>query len=191
MLALALATGPAAAQPPEPAPPPQAQPMAWGFTTDLLPPVVSAIAGDFGGSLQTWLGIGHARVRLVAARVSFPPALSGGDGFRARKLGVVAGLIDYVFGPRWSGFWVGGGVESWANRIEHRDAPGERASWQSAVATAGGGYIWPVLGNFYLEPWGAAHLLLDNPAVSLAGHTYHPFPVTAELSLKLGWFVDL
>jgi hypothetical protein len=56
------------------------------------------------------------------------------------------------------------------------------------VGTVGAGYVWKVWGNFYLNPWAAAHLLLSRPEVTLYGATWTPAPLTAEVSLKIGWF---
>ncbi len=57
--------------------------------------------------------------------------------------------------------------------------------------TGGGGYIWRVAGDFFVDPWAAFHVVLNPQTVSLGGYDYKPFPLQGELSLKVGWFLPL
>lgn len=164
--------------------------LALGFTLDLLPTVLSATAGEFGMSGQIWMGIDHLRLRLVGAKISQPDWLAAKNGFRNRDTVVGALIFDYVFGDHFDKWWVGTGFEFWQNSIEHKNADG-RAYWTNLVWTLGAGYIWRVVGNFYIEPWAAVHVVMNDPDVSLADKSYNPFPVMGEVSLKIGWFFDL
>jgi hypothetical protein len=169
----------------------EANQLALGLTVDLLPIALSATAGEFGMSSQVWLGVDHLRFRLVGARLSQPNWLAAKDGFRNQRTTVGALIFDYVFGDHFDKWWVGTGIEVWRSSIGHEDAEQQRASWTNAVGTVGAGYIWPVFGNFYIEPWGAAHVVLNDPPIRLKGKTYEPLPVMGEVSLKVGWFLDL
>lgn len=168
-----------------------ARKMALGLTVDALPIILSATRGEVGMSGQAWMAVEHVRFRLVGAKLSQPNWLAAKDGFRDQDTTVAAVICDYVFGDHFDEFWVGTGFELWSNSIGHGAAPGERASWTNVVWTAGGGYIWRVIGNFYLEPWVAVHVTANEPKISLAGQTHHPVPVAAEASLKMGWFLEL
>jgi|GEM_PF-862393 len=165
--------------------------LALGFTLDLLPTVLSAVAGEFGMSGQTWVGIEHVRLRLVGGQMYMPQFLIGGDGFRDQKNTVGAFIVDYVFGRHFDGWWVGTGFELWMNEIGNKYAPGQKARWNNMVWTAGGGYIWRAVDNFYIEPWAALHVPMNNQNIDMAGHKFKPMPVSGEVSLKIGYFFDL
>ena len=165
--------------------------LALGFAIDLLPTVLSATAGQFGMSGQIWVGIDHVRLRLVGAQIADPNWLAADQGFRDRESTVLAFLVDYVFGPHFDRWWVGTGFELWENSIVNVNAPGEQANWSNVVWTLGGGYIFRFRRNFYVEPWAAGHVVMNDPDVTLGGQTYHSTRVLAEVSLKLGWFLDL
>lgn len=174
---------------------PPRRPRAVGITIDVLPIALSASAGDVGASGQLWFGIDHLRFRVVGARISFPNWLSAKDGFEDQRTLVGAALVDYVFGNHFDKWWIGTGVEGWHNTIGHQSIPGampgERASWNTLIWTAGGGYIFPIVGNFYLEPWGAGHVALTSERPTIGSRTFQPQRVTGEVSLKAGYFFDL
>jgi hypothetical protein len=126
-------------------------PLALGFNIDLLPTALSAANGKLGYAPQVWFGIGHARVRFVGAHLEPPKALAfAPNGFRHPTITVFASIIDYTFGPHFDGWWIGSGFEVWQSSIEHDAAPGT-ARWNSTVFTVGGGHIWQVGENFYLD----------------------------------------
>src|SRR6476620_8963331 len=167
---------PEATIPPEGAP---ARPRrAIGFTIDLLPILLSASVGELGLSGQIWLGFDHIRVRLVGAHMALPDWVGAKDGFQDQKLSSAAAIVDYVFGDHFDHWWGGGGFEYWHSSIGHEDVPGRRVSWDSVVATVGGGYIWRALANddvsFYVEPWAAGHLRVTPASPDLDGYTYTP-----------------
>lgn len=165
--------------------------MAIGLQLDLFPTVISAINGSLGYAPQVWLGVGHARLRLIGAHLEPPDALAfADDGFENPTTTSFAVTIDYTFGDHFDGFWLGGGFELWQRTIEHRDVP-VTAAWTSTVATFGGGYIWRFAGNFFLDPWAALHATLNPESVFVGTYEYDPAPVVASASVKVGWFADL
>jgi len=168
-----------------------ATPMTLGFTTDLLPIVVSATEDEFGKSGQVWLGVESLRLRLVGADIFMPDGISANNGFTNRRITTYAFIVDKCFGEHYDGWWVGSGFELWMNEMEHEDAPGENVEWNNVAWTLGGGYTWRFWNDFFLEPWGAVHVMLSDPDVELAGRTLDTNPVSAEVSLKVGWSMDL
>ena len=165
--------------------------MAVGFAIDLLATALSAANGKLGYAPQVWLGIGHARIRFVGAHLQPPDAIAfAPDGFRRPTTTVLATIIDYTFGPRFDGWWIGSGVEAWQSSIQHEAAPGT-ARWNSTVFTLGGGHIWRVAGDFFLDAWVGAHAVLNPQTVTLGRFDYKPFPLQGEGSLKVGWFLPI
>ena len=55
------------------------------------------------------------------------------------------------------------------------------------MATLGAGYVWKFWRGVYLNPWGAGHLLLSKPEVTLHGATWKPQALTGEVSVKIGY----
>ena len=165
--------------------------MALGFNLDLLPTVLSGMHGKLGYAPQVWLGIGHARIRFVGAHLEPPDAFAfAPSGFHNPTTTAFASIIDYTFGPRFDGAWIGSGFEIWQSSIEHDDVAGA-ARWTSTVFTLGGGYIWRVAGTFFLDLWAGSHAVLNPQTISLGGSDYRPFPLQGEVSLKVGWFLPL
>jgi len=162
--------------------------VALGLEVDLLPAVLSAIDGQFGAGGNLWVGYDRLRLRAVGTQVYFPSGFLTPTGFQDRELTVAAGIVDYFFAPGFHGPWLGAGFEYWWNTIGSPSGPAT-ASWNSWVFTLGGGYVWKVWGNLYLNPWAAGHLLLSRPEVTLYGATWTPARLSAEVSLKIGWFL--
>jgi len=160
--------------------------VASGLELDLLPVVLSAVDGEPGIGGSVWIGTDRMRLRAVGAAISFPPGTFTPSGFENRKLAVAAGIVDYFFRPRFAGPWIGAGFEYWWNRIGSPSGP-DTADWSSWVFTVGGGYVWKIWGELYLNPWVGGHLLLSRPAVTLYGATWPPSLFSAEVSLKIGW----
>jgi len=184
------AVAPAAGAEPAPADPaPRA--MAIGFDLDLLPTVLSAANGELGYAPQVWLGIDRVRIRLVGAHLEPPDAIAfAPDGFRDPTTTAFAAIFDYTSGPRFDRWWLGSGFELWLQTIGH-DGVADDASWTSVVFTVGGGYIWRFSGDFFLDPWAGAHAVLNPQTITLGGDDYDPFPLQAEVSLKVGWFTPI
>ena len=167
------------------------RPMALGFNVDLLPTVLSAANGKLGYAPQVWLGIGHARLRFVGSHLEPPDAFAfAPHGFNNPTITAFASIIDYTFGPRWDGWWLGSGFEIWQNSIQHRDAPGT-ARWSSTVFTVGGGYIWRFAGDWFIDPWLGGHVVLNPETISLGSFEYKPSVLQGEVSLKVGWFLPI
>jgi len=181
-LLLATAAAPPVRAADDAAPAPE---IAAGAEIDLLPIALSAIDGHLGGGANVWVGRGHLRLRAVGTYVAFPPGLTP-SGFQDRELAVAAGIVDVFLRPGFEGPWLGAGLERWWNRVASPAGPGT-ASWSSGVATLGGGYVWRVWRGLYLNPWGAGHLLLSEPEVTLHGATWKPAKLAGEVSLKIGW----
>ncbi len=175
----------------EPRPPPPAIPMALGFNLDLLPTVLSAANGRFGAAPQVWLGLGHARVRFVGSHLEPPDAFAfAPSGFHHPTTTAFAAILDYTFGSRFDGAWIGSGFEVWEQTITHDGVSGT-ASWTSTVFTLGAGYIWRFAGDFFVDPWVGGHVVLNPQTVSLGAFSFQPFPLVGEASVKVGWFVNL
>ena len=165
--------------------------MALGFNLDLLPTALSAANGRLGYAPQIWLGIGHARIRFVGSHLEPPTAFAfAPTGFQNPTTTAFASIIDYAFGPRFDRWWIGSGFEIWESSIEHDGVQGA-ARWTSTVLTVGGGYIWRFAGDFFLDPWAGAHVVLNSQTVSLGAFDYKPFPLLGEVSLKVGWFSSI
>ena len=132
------------------------------------------------------------RASASSARIFSRPTHSAfaPSGFRRATTTAFASIIDYTSGPRFDEWWIGAGVEIWQNTIQHEIASGT-ARWISTVFTLGGGYIWRFAGDFFLDVWAAAHAVLNPQSVSLGEFSYDPFPLQAEASVKLGWFVEI
>ncbi|HYV66208.1 MAG TPA: hypothetical protein VE964_08185 [Myxococcales bacterium] len=162
-------------------------PTRWrvGAELDLLPLALSLAAGEPGGAVNVWVGIDRVRLRAVATWIAFPQGFAP-DGFSDRRLAVGAGIVDFFFRPDLTGVWIGTGLEYWWNRVGSPAGPGT-ASWTSGVYTLGGGYVWKVWKELYLNPWAAGHVLLSTPEVTLNGATWTPGRITGEVSLKVGW----
>jgi hypothetical protein len=165
-------------------------PTAVGLTIDVLPTIMSATEKKPGYAFQTWFGSGHMRLRAVGAHMYYNDKLIGNNAFKDQSLNVGALIVDYVFGNHFDGAWVGGGYELWNNGIKNKKT-GQTHHWNNNVMTIGGGYIVPVKGNFYIEPWGAAHLILNNKTIHSGDSSFTPKRFSAEVSLKTGYFFDL
>lgn len=159
---------------------------AAGAELDLLPPVISAVAGGVGLSGQLWAGQDRWRVRLVGARILFPDALGPPEPFRGQRLAVGALIVDRFFFDGFRGPWVGAGVEYWWSSVGH-EVTGSRTEWATPVLTAGAGFVWRFWRDFYLNPWGAVHWSTRGSSVSIAGDDWTPRRLSAEVSLKVGW----
>jgi hypothetical protein len=162
---------------------------ALGVELDLLPPVMSAVAGGVGLSGQLWAGQDRWRARLVGARILFPDALGPPSPFEAQRLAVAAVIVDRFFGHGFQGPWVGAGAEYWWSSVGH-EGTGSRSAWSTPVLTAGAGYVWRLWRGLYLNPWGAVHASTRDVTVTLAGDEWRPRRVSGEVSLKVGWSIE-
>ena len=162
---------------------------AAGLEVDLLPTISSAAAGEAGGALQVWVGASGHRLRLVGAHLHYPDAFVS-KPFAGRSATVVAALYDRFFRADYTGPWLAAGAEYWWSRIGLASAGG-RGSWGTPVATIGVGWVFPIWRGLYLNPWAAAHAPLDTARVAVGVERYRPRPLEAEVSLKVGWGVQV
>jgi hypothetical protein len=158
---------------------------AVGLELDLLPTALSAAAGEAGGAFQLWAGCGRDRLRLVTALIHFPNGLTDAP-FRDRELTVAALIWDRFFRDGFRGPWIGGGLELWWTGVGTELGPGRRER-ANPVATAGGGWVFPVWRGLYVNPWAAGHLVLGGRSIELPGANYRMRAVEGEVSLKVGW----
>lgn len=157
-----------------------------GVAIDLLPPVMSATTGHFGYSGQIWYGYNKFRVRGVIAGFQMPDKLMGNNDFKDLKTTATALIFDCFKNYNFKGWWIGAGFEMWNNTITSK-MDNNNYRFNNFVATAGGGYIFKVYKNFYFEPWGAVHYILNNDVVSVGVTEYKTKKFQGEVSLKMGW----
>jgi len=151
----------------------------------VLTQVSSALRGKSG---QVLVSRGSGSWRRASRS---PNWLAGSHGFEQERTRVGAVLFDYVLGGHFDRWWVGSGFEYWHSSIGYRSVAGARASSKTPVRTLGGGYIAPLAGTFYVEPWLAGHLALTQASPSIGGQLYRPQRLNGEVSLKLGFLFDL
>jgi hypothetical protein len=157
-----------------------------GIAIDLLPPIMSATTGHFGYSAQVWYGYKKFRVRGVIAGFQMPDKLMGNDDFKDLKTTALALIFDCFRKYNFKGWWFGAGAEMWNNTITSK-MDNNDYHFTNYVATAGCGYIIKVYKNFYIEPWGAVHYVLNNETVAVEGTEYQTKKFQWEVSLKIGW----
>ena len=157
-----------------------------GIAIDLLPPVMSAATGHFGYSAQLWYGYKKIRVRGVIAGFQMPDKLMGNDNFKDLKTTAIALIFDCFRKYNFRGWWFGAGAEMWNNAITSK-MDKNNYNFTNYVATAGSGYIFKIYKNFYVEPWGAVHYILNNETVEVEGTAYQTKKFQWEVSLKIGW----
>ena len=156
------------------------RPVTIGAELDILP---FATGGWYG---SVWAGGRGTRLRAVASRVNVP-AFAIPEGFQNHTITSVAALCDMFPGGTFEGWWVGGGLEYWSGSIAE-SVSGLEGQYHSYLVTLGTGYVWKVVGNFYLNPWGALHVIVaGSKEVSVGSATFSPKTLTGEISLKLGW----
>lgn len=157
-----------------------------GVAIDLLPPIMSAATGNFGYSAQLWYGYKKCRVRGVIAGFTMPDKLMGNDDFTNLETTATALIFDYFLKNNFKGWWFGTGFEMWNNTITSK-MNNQDYTFKDYVATAGSGYIFKVYKNFYVEPWGAAHYVLNDENITVGETHYKTKRFQGEVSLKVGW----
>lgn len=157
-----------------------------GAAIDLLPPIMSATTGNFGYSAQLWYGYQKFRVRGVIAGFTMPDKLMGNDDFTNLETTATALIIDYFLKNDFRGWWFGAGIEMWDNTITSK-IDNNNYCYNDYVATAGSGYIFKIYKNFYVEPWGAVHYVVNNEKVTVGATEHQTKKFQGEVSLKLGW----
>lgn len=155
----------------------------YGIEIDALPYVTG------GSYISSWVGLKNYRLRLVLSDVNVPEFVYS-DDFKDWNSKAVALICDYFWNPQnnpFSGPWVGFGLEHWDNEIVEKSS-GTKASFEQEVFTVGGGYVYYLSKNCFINPWVAAHLRLNGDSEILVGSkTFENKPLQFEASLKLGW----
>lgn len=157
-----------------------------GISIDLLPPIMSLVAGEVGYSAQIWYGYNKFRVRGVLANFYLPDKIMGNKNFSRLKTDAKAVIFDYFLKKDFKGWWIGSGFELWNNQIESKSSL-DRFKFKDYVVTLGGGYIFKVYKNFYIEPWGAIHYVVNNEKIISGETQYNTKRFQGEISLKIGW----
>jgi len=157
-----------------------------GISMDLLPIIMSVSTGNLGYSGQLWYGYNKFRIRGVIAGFQMPDKLMGNNDFKDLKTTATALIFDCFKNYNFKGWWLGAGVEIWNNTITSI-IDNNNYNFNNYVATAGSGYIFKIYKNFYVEPWGAVHYILNNEKVSVGTTEYNTKKFQGEVSLKVGW----
>ncbi|HEX3074526.1 MAG TPA: hypothetical protein VHP30_13025 [Ignavibacteriales bacterium] len=153
---------------------------AVGFELDAFPFINSGYYGS------AWLGIDHLRLRGVIAKTTVPSFVVE-DGFSDLKTTAYAFIADYFFKENYEGWWIGAGAEYWDNSIKNSDNKAS-AGFSNVQFTLGGGYVWKIWRNLYINPWGALHLRAAGDAeMNVGGKNYENALLLPEASVKIGW----
>jgi hypothetical protein len=161
---------------------------ALGAAVDLFPAMISLSAGKPGFGLQAWAGAGHMKYRLVTASLVIPEWYTDRN-FSNYRVNVAALIADYVFGPNFSGPWIGAGFELWSNSITH-ESTDRRKKWNNEFFTLGGGYIWRVHDNLCANPWAGFHCRLNDTEVEVAGDRMKRDRISASVSVKIEYYMS-
>lgn len=155
----------------------------FGVELDALP----YITGGYYGSV--WYGQNQWRVRGIISKINLPDFITE-DGFEDATTTAYTVIIDRFIGARANrqeGLWVGAGFEFWRNSI-NREGYSQSEDYDSYIATVGAGYVIPISGRLYINPWLAGHYrFAGDDEVPVSGATYKPKTFLPELSVKLGW----
>ncbi len=157
----------------------------WRFGTelDVLPFATKGYYGSFFAARDAW------RIRGVAARSSVPGFMVK-EGFNDKRTDAYAFLVDRFLGRKrvlQQGWWLGGGVEVWKNRIR-AEGYSEYTHYNNLMLTAGGGYVWRISRHFYINPWAGAHFAVAGEmAPVVSGQTYKQGRFVPEASVKVGF----
>ena len=157
----------------------------WTFGTelDVFPYATGGWYASLFGAYE------NIRLRSVVAQSNLPGFVRD-EGINEQRVQAYAGIIDFVFGrdnrgPTFDQWWLGFGYERWETTYVSADG---MADVSTNVLTVGGGYIWKFWKGFYLNPWVAAHVSIDNTEpIQVGSITTTPPGVLPEASLKIGW----
>jgi hypothetical protein len=151
----------------------------WGAEVDLLPVATGGWYASLVAGRDAW------RLRLVAAEVKVPDrfAPSGWEKARTRAQAL---LVDRFFREDFTGPWIGGGVERWDEDLTCTDGGG-RVRLKSLQATFGAGWVVPLGGRFYVNPWAALHQrVAGDRTAPLSQGECRPRALQGEASIKIG-----
>ena len=156
----------------------------WKLFTELdgLPYITGGYYGSVGLAKQ------HIRLRVVHAMMNIP-SFSTPKGFDNYENRTWTLLADYC--PSENGYtkgvWIGSGMEYWQNKLRNKEDHTTK-EFNLAIYTLGGGYIIPISGHLFINPWVASHVPLTSKREYIIGNKTAKLPaIYAEGSLKLGW----
>lgn len=160
--------------------------LAMTASTDVLPVVISAAAGEVGGTLAVGLASTHLQVRALAFRVAVPEFAHGAPAFdRVTSTGGGV-IVDYFFREDLRGLWIGAGLEVASAAARHR-ATQDTQRFVVVAPTASVGWQFRIGRGFFIGPH-AGFLYALNPAKATVGSdTLEQAAITPEVSIKLGW----
>ncbi len=157
----------------------------FGLSTDILPYISAAAAGNEGFSIQGWVSSGSYKYRVVAAKTEIPEIFLY-EGTDSHELTVIAFITDYYFKEMNRGPWIGGGIELWKNRAGD-EVTGEDVSWDSIIITLGGGYTFMLGKHLYLNPFAAMHFNPAPESVKTEKTSFREKYFLNSASVKIGW----
>ena len=155
-----------------------------GFEIDALPYITG------GYYFSAWGGYEKFRLRGVITNINSPDFIIP-DGFEDLETDVVTVIVDYfplAQKNEYEKWWVGVGLEYWKNSVVN-SLDKSSAKYDNMIATLGGGYVWKIWGNLYLNPWAAVHLpITGTSSIKIGNSDYKLEKFLYEASLKLGWY---
>lgn len=153
-----------------------------GVEVDLLP---FATGGNYIGAFVSENGF---KYRFIRAESSMPDFMLE-DGIDSVDLEVYAFIVDYYFDKtNYAGPWIGVGLEYWKNSIDEKNGV-ENVSLKQNIFTIGGGYLFKISQNLYINPWAAIHVDIDSNDYKMIGNTkYEIKDVVPEFSVKLTYY---
>jgi len=150
-----------------------------GAELDALPYITG------GYYFSGWAAKNNFKLRAIVASVNVP-SFAVKSGFKDHQIKAYAVVVDYFQNPGLTGFWYGGGLERWKNKIKSSDE-NVSTEFTNTVITAGAGYVWPFYRHLYLNPWVAIHGIVDGDEhIQVGSNSYKPDAITGEVSLKIG-----
>lgn len=155
-----------------------------GFEIDALPYLTG------GHYFSVWTGMDNLRLRAVYTNFNAPSFIIP-EGFEDQETNAYTLLVDYFPLAEKGTFeklWIGVGLEYWKNSVKN-SASKIKGNYDNLIFTFGGGYVWKIWGNFYLNPWAACHIALNGTEEkTIGGAAFEPKAFLYEASLKLGWY---
>ena len=155
-----------------------------GLEIDALPYITG------GQYFSAWGGYNNFRLRGVFTHFESPSFIIP-DGFEDLKSDAYTLLVDYFPAADKNEFekwWIGAGFEYWKNSVVN-SSDKISGTYENLILTIGGGYVWKIWGNLYLNPWAAGHLALTGAdEMRIGNNDFTPKAFLYEASLKLGWY---
>lgn len=154
----------------------------FGVEVDLLPYING---GNYIGAFVSENGL---KYRLVRAETNLPEFILD-DNIDNVELEVYAFIIDYYFDKsNYEGLWIGAGFEYWQSSIDEKNGVKD-VNLKQKIFTLGGGYVFRISDNFYINPWAAIHIDMGSDDYKMVGSTkYKIQDILPEASIKLAYY---